>query len=276
MKRLRLISHLILAFLYASRLIAPAETQTQSADPLASKYQSNFSTIKALGNDLFEALKPNFREQFSPNPIWYNDDLLPYVRPFYFENEKNPLRIVYVSQGFIRLVNNIAHAKAIDKIEPGFFNQYIQKLSQDTSGQIVPELPKISEPQYWTDDVINEQLSYFNQIVGGVAAINLAHHYLGHDDKYGDLLHDSAMNPVTMATCCTQSEWDQALKLGAQNALDCGFGFDGLKAFYDCIIRMEKRPGWTLYFLPVKVRIDNLAKTKRTLDDIEKKFFGQK
>ena len=264
---------LVLLSAFGSSSLAVENQPTASS---ASKYQSDYNTIKAVGKDLYGALKPSFREQLSPNPIWYLDDARPYVRPFIFENDNNSFQVVYVSKGFIQLVNSIAHAKAIDKIEPGFFNKYIQILAQETSGQLVPELPKISDPRYWTDDVINEQLSYFNQIVGCVAAINLAHHYLGHEEKYGELLHDSATKPITMATLCSQGEWDQAFQLGASNALDCGFGFEGLKAFYECILAMDRQPGWTSYFLPMKARVDHLAKIKKTLDDIETKFFGKK
>ena len=38
--------------------------------------------------------------------------------------------------------------------------------------------------RYWTDNVINDQMSYFNQMVGFMMAINLSHHYLGHYAKY--------------------------------------------------------------------------------------------
>ncbi len=273
MNSLRLRTYLSLLFVCGSQFVGLA--QTDSTDSSALKYQSDFSAIKQVGNDLFEALKPSFKAQLNPNPIWYKEDVPPLVRPFLFENEKTPLHIVFVSKGFVQLVNSVAHAKAIDKIEPGFFEKYIQKLSQASGEQLVPALPEMSDPKYWTDDVINEQLSYFNQIVGAVAAINLAHQYLGQADKYGDVLHDSAINPVTMATSCTPGEWEQALKLGAGNALDCGFGMDGLKAFYECIVGMEKRPGWTFYFLPAKVRADNLPKIKKMLDGIESRFFGQ-
>jgi hypothetical protein len=250
--------------------------QTTDASASQHTYSTDYNTIKQLGTDLYESLKPSFRAQITQNPIWFVDDARPYIRPFHFESDNNAQNVVYVSKGFIQLVNNIAHAKAIDKFEPGFFNRYLKQLAEDKSGLLVPELENISDAHYWTDDVMNEQMSYFNQIVGVVAAINLAHHYLGHEEKYADLLQDSASNPVTMATTCTQAEWEQAFKLGAINALDCGFTFEGIKAFYDCILAMEKRPGWTLYFLPMKARIDNLSKLKKTLGEIEFNFFGKK
>src|SRR5262245_15972748 len=84
-------------------------SQAQLANSSSSKYQSDYNTIKALGHDLYESLKPSFRTQLNPNPIWYNEDIRPYIRPFVFENEKNSLHIVYVSKGFIQLVNRIAH-----------------------------------------------------------------------------------------------------------------------------------------------------------------------
>ena len=40
------------------------------------------------------------------------------------------------------------------------------------------------DARYWKDDVLNDQASYFNQMIGMMVAINLSHHYLGHFDKY--------------------------------------------------------------------------------------------
>ena len=243
--------------------------QSQKGNP-ASRYKTDYSAIKEVGRDLLDQLKPTFRDQLSPNPIWVIDELRPYTRPYQFIEGTVPTRIVYVTTGFIELLNTLAHAKAIDKIENGFFDRYLASLSE-TGQQVVPTLPQISDPRYWTDDVMNEQGSYFNQIIGAVTAIDLAHHYLAHYERYGDLLEDSAISPVTMAMSCTRQEWDLAFKLGAANALECGFGVEGLKALYDSIERMPKRPGWTLYFLP---RNADVSKLKKELDKIENRFFG--
>ena len=90
-------------------------------------------------------------------------------------------RQVKLSAGFIDLVNDISHAKAIDHVQPGFFDQYIRE-PPSWPAPATPPLspPNIVEPRFWTEDILNDQMSFFNQTVGLIEAINLAHHYLGH------------------------------------------------------------------------------------------------
>jgi hypothetical protein len=251
-----------------------AEAQT-TKDTNRFQYKTDYAVIKEVGDDLYNSLKPTFRAQLSQHPLWIKEDPRPYVRPFRFQNQNGPGRIVYVSDSFLRLANSIAHAKAIDRIEPGFFQKFTASLSREAAEQLVPDLPQFTEARYWTDDVMNEQMGYFNQIIGATTAIAMAHHYLGHFDKYESQLHDSAINPATMANTCTLGEWQRAMKLGAANALDCGMAFDGLKAVLDCIDQMEKRPGWSLYILPHTAKL-NVAKIKEDLTGVENLFFGQK
>jgi hypothetical protein len=146
-------------------------------------------------------------------------------------------------------------------------------LAQESGDKELRELPNLSNKKYWTLEMINEQLSNFNQIVGEVVGIKLAHYYLGHYKKYKDKLVNSQGKPVPINTLLTAAEWDQAVKLGVRNALDCGLGIDGVKALYDCIDKMPKRPEWTLYFLPANVKVSRL---KRDLEKIESDFFAGK
>ena len=60
---------------------------------------------------------------------------------------------------------------------------------------------------------------------------------------------------------------------GAQKALDCGLGVEGLEVLYDSIGVMPKRPAWTVYFLPAKAKV---SKIKRDLNKLEKDFFLKK
>lgn len=238
-------------------------------------YASDNVTVKEIGRDLYSLLKPELRTELSPGPIWFINDPRPYTRPYRFETESSPTRIVYISEGFVRLANNVAHAKAIDRGEPGFFKQYMKALSREVirPNQILPTLITFSETRYWTDQILNEQASYFNQIVGVCSAIELAHHYLGHYDRYADRLRDSAMDPTTMAGVCSIDQWEEALRVGSKHALECGLGFEGLKAFYDCIDYLPRRPGWTIYFLPIRI---DVARIKRELDRTENAFFGHR
>src|SRR5262249_16501450 len=103
-----------------------------------------------------------------------------------------------------------------------------------------------------------------------LVALNISHFYLGHYKKYSDKLTDDPKTTAVINNLLTQAEWDESLKSGAAHALDCGFGVDGIKALYDCINKMPKRPAWTVYFLPEKA---DVKKVKTQLEKYEKDYF---
>src|SRR5687768_4091803 len=70
------------------------------------QYKTDYAVIKEVGGDLYESLKASFRVQLSAHPIWFKDEPFPYARPFQFESENVPTRIVYISEGFVRLANS--------------------------------------------------------------------------------------------------------------------------------------------------------------------------
>lgn len=270
MKRWFSILCLLLACGLTPVTLNSAETGTWSE----SAYSVDYTSLKETGTDLYDYLKDSFQSHLSKSPLWIKeDDLRPYASPYLFASEKTPLRVVYISKGFVQLASCIAHAKAIDHVEPGYFASFIQLLSEQSQDpkRLLPDLPKITNPRYWKDDVINEQASYYNQIVAAVVAINLAHHYVGNYERYGTKLHDSVGNPTTMAMLCTPEEWELAMKLGLENSLGCGFGVDGLKTFYDCFAEMKFRPAWVANFIPPRA---DLKKLRNQADAIEKRFFG--
>jgi hypothetical protein len=71
--------------------------------------------------------------------------------------------------------------------------RYIVSLAQETGKKELKPLPNLSKPAYWTDAVLNEQASNFNQMVGAMIAIKLAHHYLGHYKKYAAKLERKSL-----------------------------------------------------------------------------------
>jgi hypothetical protein len=243
--------------------------QSSNADQVT--YKTGWASMVKLGMELHRGLKAEYKPLVHVKPINIDPDPTPFVR---LEELKDPslpapTATVLVSAGFIDLVNNVAHAKAIDRIEKGFFERYILSLAQESGEQELKPLPNIEDKRYWTFNMMNEQLSNFNQIVGEVVAIKLAHYYLGHYKKYADKLVDANGTKVPINTLLTTEEWDEAVRCGVRNALDCGLGIDGVKALYDCIDKMPRRPSWTLSFLPEKVKV---SKLKKDLEKIEKKF----
>jgi hypothetical protein len=237
------------------------------------EYKTGWGAMVKLGITLQRNLPPEYRAQVHARPVNLEMDVMPFVR---LEEMVNPntsqkMACVFVSVGFVDLVNNVAHAKAIDRIEKGYFENYILSLSRENGQRQLQPLPRISDPRFWTDRMMNEQQSNFNQIVGGVIGSKLAHYYLGHCQKYSSQLGAGDGKPLPINAVLTPKDWDDALQHGVNNALSCGYGVEGVEVFFDCIDKMPVRPAWTLYFLPATVKV---ATVNKELEKLEKKFFG--
>jgi hypothetical protein len=252
-------------------LMLPLLLQAQPNSPDGLRYKSGYSSMMKLGKDIYAFLKPSQKEVISPQPISIETDMTPFVRMLFYEDEPKPIRGVWISAGFIDLVNHVAHAKAIDNIEKGYFQRYIALLSQEDGVKELKPLPNDSNPKYWTEDMLNEQLSNFNSIVGIVVGIKLAHHYLGHYEKYKDRLADAKGNPVAINNLITPKEWDEAVARGVRNALDAGCTIEGVIPFFEAFDKMKVRPPWAAYFLPDSAKF---SKMKKDMEKIQKKFFA--
>ncbi len=234
-------------------------------------YKTGYPSIMKLGRDIYAALKPPAKELISPQPISIETDDTPSVRVASFPDEPKPLRGVWISAGFIDLVNNVAHAKAIDRKEKSYFAKYIDLLSQESGTRMLKPLPNDGNPKYWTDEMLNEQQSNFNSIVGIVVGIKLAHHYLGQYDKYKTRLAENTEHPVPINTLLTQEEWEQAFRVGLRNALEAGCMIEGVIPFFEAFEKMKVRPPWTIYFLPDNIKV---AKLKKEMEKIQRRFLN--
>lgn len=257
----------LLFCLWAITVTPTVHAEDSSSTP---KYATGYSATMKLGSDLYSSLKAKYRDQIASQPISLETDVTPTIKPVEYPDENKPIRMVFISVGFLDLMNHVAHAKAIDKIEPGYFQKYILSLAGEQGDKSLKDLPNISDRRYWTDDVMNEQLSNFNQMTGMLVAMNLSHFYLNHYSKYAAKISDEGKKGEIINNLLTPVEWNESLKAGAAHALDCGFGVDGIKALYDCISKMPSRPAWTAYFLPANA---NVTKVKADLEKYEKDYF---
>jgi hypothetical protein len=258
-------------FCLAAFALASPALLAQPNSPDGLQYKSGYSSMMKLGKDIYNALKGNERATISPQPISIETDVTPFVRMLFYPDEPKPIRGVWISAGFIDLVNNVAHAKAIDSKVKGYFAKYIEILSQETGEKSLRPLPNDTNPAYWTEDMLNEQLSNFNSIVGIVVGIKLAHHYLGQYDKYKDRLVDASGNTIPINNVLTVPEWEQAFTRGVRNALEAGCTVEGVIPFFEAFDKMKVRPRWTVYFLPDNVKF---GKMKREMEKIQRKFFA--
>lgn len=241
------------------------------ASAASHQYRGGFATVLRLGMDIRRMMNPQYRDQFPPNPVFMDLDLTPAARPAVITTGNKSYNGVMVTAGFIDLANNVAHAHAIDRAQPGYFDQYLARLSQESGDRELAAPPNVDDDAFWTESIRNEQLTDFNQIVGMVVAINLAHIYLGQYAEHALQLKDADGNPVPLARVMSHHQWLEAMRTATKNSLDTGLGMSGYIALCEAIGRMPARPAWTEYFMP---RHMSAAKLRSELRIIEASYFS--
>jgi hypothetical protein len=236
-------------------LVIPAFASTNSAPHV---YGTSFKDALKIGNDLYETLNEKYQKNVNPQLIQIETSDAPVITPIEGGDDNKVLHEVSVSVGFLDLINHIAHAKAIDRIQPGFFQQYVLNLARQPAGDAPVEAPNMVNARYWQDDVMNDQISYFNQMVGMTVAISLSHHYLGHYSKYASQMLAGKLTPIN--NFIAPPEWEISVRLAALNSLDCALGTDGAKALFEAIDKMPSRPPWTAFIIPANTDIKKLNK----------------
>ena len=217
-------------------------------------YKSGFSTLELLGRDIRRTLDD--KESVECDPISFDSSPRPFLALMNRREGTREIHGVWVSEGFITLVNRVSHAKAIDRHEHGYFTAYLRALERD--GDSIPELPGVSNPDFWSDEVVNEQLSNFNSIAGVAIGMELAHQYLGHYKKYGAQLGPAATVPIN--NLLTQDEWEEAYHHAARNAMNAACMMEGVIPFLQGIDKMKRRPAWAAWFMPDRIHFDSVRR----------------
>jgi hypothetical protein len=233
-------------------------------------YDSGFSMVIYLGRDLCRALPQEQGDKLDPEAIALQPQDLPLIYPMATTADNRVRRQVELSAGFIDLINHLCHAKAIDGIRPGFFDQYVGILARTSAANPAAPPPPIVDARYWTDNLIEEQKSYFNQMMGLMVAINMSHHYLGHYAKYAAKLIGPNNKIVPINNFLTPAEWTDSVKQGARDALTCALPTEGAGALFAALEKMPNRPAWTAYIAPPNA---DLKKLKKELARYEIDFF---
>ncbi|MGD1083565.1 MAG: hypothetical protein ABSA47_02300 [Verrucomicrobiota bacterium] len=245
-------------------ILIPAQAAPNAPQHVYS--ETSAKAVHKIGSDLFETLDEKYQKNVDPDMIRVETLDAPVITPIPGTAENKKLNQVFVSAGYIDLINHIAHAKAIDHIQPGYFAQYIQNLARDAGGAAPPEPPNMVDNRYWSDDVMNSQISYFNQMLGMTMALSLSHHYLGHFNKYANQMLAGKLVPIN--GLLAQAEWEETVKKATLNSLNCALGTDGVKSLFDAIDKMPQRPAWTAFIVPQGVDLKQLNKTLAKYEDM--------
>jgi hypothetical protein len=231
-------------------------------------YASDLRMAVKIGDDLYQSLDAKFQTRINPEAVSTVPNEAPAITPIARNAEGKASAQVLISTGYVDLINHIAHAKAIDRIQPGYFQQYVSNLGRATDGNALPVAPNIIDGRYWSDAVMNDQISYFNQMMGITLAINLSHHYLGHYQKYAGQILGGKLAPIN--NFLSPDEWDASVQAAALNSLDCALAPEGAVALFDAIDKMPTRPAWAAFIVPPDV---NIKKLNQQLAVDEKSYF---
>ena len=230
-------------------------------------YPGGSTIIVKLGESLFENLDPKRQQSLSAAPA--SLEFREFSITTSIERNQNKASCqVGVSVALIDLLNHLAHAKAINRVQPGYFEQYAATLARQSSGATIPVAPDITEPRFWTADIMSEQMSYFNEMIGMTMAINLTHQYLGHFIKYASQISAAESQPIN--NLVTPAEWEASVRMGARNALDCAIGTEGARVLFAAIDKMPSRSGWTSLIVPQNA---DLKELNRKLSSYENQYY---
>jgi hypothetical protein len=254
---------LVFTLIVVSALAEPNTAKTPG-------YQNGFPTVVKIAGELCLALEQANHKRLGTRPVVLAEGKVPSFGAASSPDRARGDYTLTISAGCVELLNGLAHAKALDEVQPGYFKSYTGLLGRDKAAPCPPVAQHIPESLAWKDDLLNHQAGTFNQMAGALIAIELAHQYLGHYRKYSAQLADSAGHPVPNNSRLTEKEWREAVLKGARNSLDCGLGVDGLRCLLSAFDQMSHRPEWSTWFVHARA---NVAKLDRELAAIEREFF---
>jgi hypothetical protein len=245
-------------------LLTPADAETNT---LAHTYPCGMEIAAKIGDDLVATLDSKYQKMFNPDAVSMERLAAPVMAPIQ-GTQRGLLCQVSVSTGFIDLLNHMAHAKAIDRIQPGYFNQYVALLAQEGANDNPAPPPNLEDAHYWTDAVMQDQAGLFNQMISITLALNLSHLYLDHCGKYAARLSEGKPAPIN--NFIALAEWKASVKCAALNSLDCALATEGAEALFDGIDQMPRRPAWAGYIVPQGV---NIKKLNQQLSQYEHDYY---
>lgn len=219
---------------------------TSAASNILPPVETSFTDVLNLTADIYQAMDAKDRDTMNPKPVLLETEAVPCVLSKETVEGDTKRPAVHISSGMIGLLNYVSFVKAVQKVNKSYYNSSLEALGKLAPGQAIPPLNPIICPAKNQLDVSNEQMGYFNQMAGLLVSIDMVHHGMGYYEKYKDKLADK----VPLNSLLTPVEYQKAVVVAANKALECGLGVEGLRALMDLIDHVPTRPDWTTSILP--------------------------
>jgi len=247
-----------------------ASFSSHASDTLKRDYETSFANVVKICAELHQALDPAKQRQLKPEPVLLEQVRIPRITSATSDGTSGTASAIQVSAGIVEWINRASHARALDESNAGCFARCVSTAIEDPNGSLPAIGQGLAPETVWGFDTMNYQAGIFNQMTGGLLAIDMAHHYLGHYKKHSAQLASAGEATSPICSVLSEKEWREAVMKGARNALDCGLGVDGLRAILDEFEKLPGRPAWSAQFVHPKA---NLGKLSRELDKMVKDFF---
>src|SRR5215204_5580404 len=101
------------------------------AERATGKYESDFNTVARLAEDLYRALPKEQRAAMLSRPVLLDKVKTPYLQPGTLTKDGTNWQAIYVSAPLIDVLNYVAHAKAVDNVDSGFYAKAINSLASE-------------------------------------------------------------------------------------------------------------------------------------------------
>ncbi len=230
------------------------------------QYTTDWGTISGLAADIQDALKPGVKEKVAAAPLQLEKSPTPAVK---LAGAGREPRTIALTTGMVEALVAVSHAEAIGAREKNYLKQYVESMAANGEGAAGP-LPNVEKSQYWTDDVMNEQVTKFNSLAGILVSITMAQQYLGLHEKFAK---EAAAANGMLNKALPAADFERSFSQGIRNALEVGIATDGLMSLLEAVEKMKVRPAWVAYFVPDSV---DLAKLRRAMKKAEADFFAGK
>jgi hypothetical protein len=177
-----------------------------------------------------------------------------------------PMGPLAVSSGLVEWINRVAHAKAIDDVQPGYFAKYFASLTEAGRAMALKELPDGARPEYWSEKTLGQQRSLSQSLVGYVLATHLAYYLLDYYPGLAWKLRGYPGPPVWPHGQLAPEQWTNVFQTGAKLNLEAGLGLEGIGMIVTGLEPLAERPDWAACFFPSATELRRLKRDIKRLE----------
>jgi hypothetical protein len=230
-------------------LLLVSARESPASDIATPGYDTSYQSITEIGANLSGALEVKRRQQIQRQPVRLGQGTAPCIASNPGNRKRRRLPNGADLAGLRRIHQPASHAKAMEESEKGFLKKYAAAVAQESGAKPLAPLPSTAGHNPWDSrhaQLSGRQLQPDGRVTHrGATGAPLPRPL----QKILGPIGRPAGPAAPINAVITEKEWREAVMKGAKNALDCGYGVEGLKCVFECFGAMPIRPPWAAYFI---------------------------